>query len=146
MCRHRRKLVRQVGFGPAQQNDGAVSRAATVVSAATTVTTVLFLALWGVLADRHDRLRILMGAHALDWIKSAVLAALALTRQLTLPLICISAVAHGFIHSFSIPASYGLLPRFVAKEKLASAIGVAAAHTQFAIFAGPAVGLAPAGL
>jgi MFS family permease len=32
-----------------------------------------------------------------------------------------------------------LLPRFVAKEKLASAIGVAAAYTQFAIFAGPAL-------
>jgi MFS family permease len=110
-----------------------------IVSAATTVTTVLLLPLGGVLADRHDRLRLLMGAYALDWIKSAVLAALALTGQLTLPLICISAVAHGVIHSFSIPAAYGLLPRFVAKEKLASAIGVAAAYTQFAIFAGPAL-------
>ncbi|MCW6510370.1 MFS transporter [Lichenifustis flavocetrariae] len=108
-----------------------------LVSAATTVTTIVFLPLGGVLADRHDRLRILMGAYALDWIKSAALAALALTGHLTLPVICISAVAHGLIHSFSIPASYGLLPRFVAKEKLAAAIGVSAAYTQFAIFAGP---------
>ena len=81
-----------------------------IVSAATTVTTILLLPLGGVLADRHDRFRILMGAYALDWAKSAVLAALALTGQLSLPVICISAVAHGFIHSFSIPASYGLLP------------------------------------
>jgi MFS family permease len=110
-----------------------------IVSAATTITTILFLPLGGVLADRHDRLRILMAAYALDWVKSAVLAALVLTGQLSLPLICISAVAHGFIHSFSIPASYGLLPRFVAREKLAAAIGVSAAYTQFAIFAGPAV-------
>ncbi len=109
------------------------------VSAATTVTTILFLPLGGVLADRHDRFRILMGAYALDGIKSAGLAALALTNQLSLPLICISAVAHGFIHSFSIPANYGLLPRFVAKDKLASAIGVSAAYTQFAVFAGPAL-------
>jgi len=108
-----------------------------IVSAATTVTTILFLPLGGVLADRHDRLSILMGAYALDWVKSAVLAALALTGQLSLPLICISAVAHGLIHSFSIPANYGLLPRFVAKDKLAAAIGVSAAYTQFAIFAGP---------
>lgn len=110
-----------------------------IVSAATTVTTIIFLPLGGVLADRHDRFRILMGAYALDWVKSASLAALALTGQLNLPLICISAVAHGLIHSFSIPANYGLLPRFVEKDKLASAIGVSAAYTQFAIFAGPAL-------
>jgi MFS family permease len=110
-----------------------------IVSAATTVTTIFLLPFGGVLADRHDRLHILLGAYALDWVKSAVLAVLALTGHLTLPLICVSAVAHGVIHSFSIPASYGLLPRFVAKEKLASAIGVAAAYTQFAIFGGPAL-------
>ncbi len=110
-----------------------------LVSAATTVTTVLLLPLGGVLADRRDRLRILVAAYALDCLKAAALAALALTGHLTLPLICASAVAHGIIHSFSIPAAYGLLPRFVAREKLASAIGVAAAYTQFAIFAGPAV-------
>ncbi len=110
-----------------------------IVSAATTVTTIVFLPLGGVLADRHDRLRILMGAYALDWVKSAGLAALALTGHLNLPLICISAVAHGLIHSFSIPASFGLLPRFVAKDKLTAAIGVSAAYTQFAIFVGPAL-------
>lgn len=109
------------------------------VSAATTVTTILFLPLGGVLADRHDRFRIMIGAYALDWVKSAVLAVLALTGQLSLPIICISAVAHGLIHSFSIPASYGLLPRYVAKEKLSAAIGVSAAYTQFAFFAGPAI-------
>ena len=109
-----------------------------IVSAATIVTTILLLPLGGVLADRHDRFRILMTAYALDWVKSAALAALALTGQLSLPLICISAIAHGVIHSFSIPANYGLLPRFVAKDKLASAIGVSAAYTQLAIFAGPA--------
>ena len=110
-----------------------------IVSAATTITTILVLPLGGVLADRHDRFRILMAAYAIDWIKSAVLAALALTGHLNLPLICISAVTHGLIHSFSIPANYGLLPRFVARDKLASAIGVSAAYTQFAIFAGPAL-------
>ncbi len=109
------------------------------MSAATTITTILVLPLGGVLADRHDRYRILLVAYALDWAKSAVLAVLALSGHLTLPLICISAVAHGLIHSFSIPANYGLLPRFVTREKLPAAIGVSAAYTQFAIFAGPAV-------
>ncbi len=49
-----------------------------IVSAATSVTTILFLPLGGVLADRHDRLRILIGAYALDCLKAAVLAGLAL--------------------------------------------------------------------
>jgi hypothetical protein len=110
-----------------------------LVSSATTVTTILLLPLGGVLADRHDRFRILMAAYALDGVKSVVLAVLALTGQLTVPVICASAVAHGIIHSFSIPANYGLLPRFVAKDRLASAIAVSAAYTQCAVFAGPAL-------
>lgn len=110
-----------------------------LVSAATTVTTILVLPLGGVLADRHDRLRILMAAYAVDWAKAAGLAALALTGHLDLPVICVSAVAHGLIHGFSIPANYGLLPRFVAKDKLPSAIAVGAAYSQFAVFAGPAI-------
>ena len=110
-----------------------------LVSAATIVTTIVFLPLGGVLADRHDRYRILMGAYAVDWIKSAILAAVTLSGHMSLPVICISAVAHGLIHSFSIPANYGLLPRFVVPDKLPAAIGVSAAYTQFAIFAGPAL-------
>ena len=110
-----------------------------IVSSATTITTILLLPLGGVLADRHDRFRILMIAYGVDWMKTAILAALALTGQLSVPLLCVSAVAHGIIHSFSIPANYGLLPRFVSKDALASAIGVSAAYTQLAIFAGPAL-------
>ena len=53
--------------------------------------------------------------------------------------LCICAFLHGAIHSFSIPASYGLLPRFVSRERLSAAIGVNASYTQFAIFAGPAI-------
>ena len=46
---------------------------------------------------------------------------------------------HGAIHSFSVPAAYGLLPRFVARERLASAIAVNSAYTQAAILVGPAL-------
>ena len=74
-----------------------------LVSAATTITTIVVLPLGGVLADRHDRYRILLAAYALDWAKSAVLAALALSGHLTLPLICISAVARP-LHLFEEPA------------------------------------------
>jgi MFS family permease len=109
------------------------------VSLLTVSATVVFIPIGGVLADRHDRFRMVMTAYAFDALKTAVLAILAFTGHLNLAIICISAFLHGLIHSFSIPASYGLMPRFVSRDRLASAIGVNSAYTQFAIFAGPAV-------
>ncbi|MCB1447232.1 MAG: MFS transporter [Rhizobiaceae bacterium] len=100
---------------------------------------VIFTPLGGVLADRYDRLRILMAAYGCDCLKTLVLAMLAFSGQLGLTALCICAFLHGAIHSFSIPASYGLLPRFVSRDRLSAAIGVSASYTQFAIFAGPAV-------
>lgn len=91
------------------------------------------------LADRYDRLRILMAAYACDCLKALALALLAFSGQLGLTVLCVCAFLHGAIHSFSIPASYGLLPRFVSRERLSAAIGVNASYTQFAIFLGPAV-------
>jgi len=100
---------------------------------------LLFMPLGGVLADRYDRFRILMAAYACDCLKTLALAILAFSGQLGLTALCICAFLHGTIHSFSVPASYGLLPRFVSRERLSAAIGVNASYTQFAIFAGPAV-------
>jgi MFS family permease len=100
---------------------------------------VIFMPLGGVVADRYDRLRILMAAYGCDCLKTLVLAILAFSGQLGLTALCIAAFLHGTIHSFSVPASYGLLPRFVSRERLSAAIAVNASYTQFAIFAGPAV-------
>jgi MFS family permease len=100
---------------------------------------LLFMPLGGVLADRHDRLRILIAAYGCDCLKALALSILAFSGQLGLTALCIAAFLHGTIHSFSVPASYGLLPRFVSRERLSAAIGVNASYTQFAIFAGPAV-------
>lgn len=99
----------------------------------------LFTPLGGVLADRYDRLRMLMAAYSCDCLKTLVLAILAFTGNLNLTILCIAAFLHGTIHSFSVPASYGLLPRFVSRERLSAAIAVNASYTQFAIFAGPAI-------
>jgi MFS family permease len=100
---------------------------------------LLFMPLGGVLADRYDRFRMLMAAYACDCLKTLVLAMLAFSGELGLTALCICAFLHGTIHSFSVPASYGLLPRFVSRERLSAAIAVNASYTQFAIFAGPAV-------
>lgn len=100
---------------------------------------ILFLPLGGVAADRYDRFRLVQGAYALDCLKAAVLAFLAFTDNLGLVAISICAFLHGTIHSFSVPAAYGMIPRFVTRERLAAAIAVNAAYSQFAIFAGPAI-------
>lgn len=110
-----------------------------VISLLTVLATILFIPLGGVLADRNDRFRMVLTAYGCDAAKTVVLTALAFTGNLTLPVLCVSAFLHGLIHSFSIPASYGLMPRFVSRDRLASAIGVNSAYTQFAIFAGPAI-------
>ncbi|MDQ0472037.1 MFS transporter [Labrys wisconsinensis] len=100
---------------------------------------VLLLPFGGALADRIDRLRMVVTAYGFDFLKALVLTVLAFTGQLTLPVLCVCAVLHGVIHAFSVPASYGMMPRFVARERLPAAIAVSASYTQFAIFAGPAI-------
>ncbi|MDB5553851.1 MAG: putative arabinose efflux permease, family [Rhizobium sp.] len=99
---------------------------------------LLFMPVGGVLADRYDRFRMVVTAYGCDCLKTLALAILAFTGHLDLTALCICAFLHGTIHSFSVPASYGLLPRFVSRERLPAAIAVNASYTQFAIFAGPA--------
>jgi MFS family permease len=110
-----------------------------VVALLTTMTNVVLLPLGGALSDRIDRFRMVLAAYAVDLLKTAALTVLAFTGHLTLPVICVFAILHGVIHAFSIPASYGMMPRFIARERLPSAIAVSSAYTQFAIFAGPAL-------
>ncbi|RBP05036.1 putative MFS family arabinose efflux permease [Roseiarcus fermentans] len=110
-----------------------------VVAGLTTLATILFIPVGGVFADRYDRFTMVRIAYGFDLVKAMILAILAATNSITLSIICAAAFAHGLIHSFSIPASYGMMPRFVAKDRLASCIAVSAAYTQFAVFAGPAL-------
>lgn len=100
---------------------------------------IIFLPLGGVLADRYDRYRIVAITHVLGLLQAAALAILAFSGHLTIMAIAILAFLHGLIHSFSMPGLFGMLPRFVARDRLSSAIAVSSAYTQLAIFAGPAM-------
>lgn len=99
---------------------------------------ILLVPLASALADRYDRFRIVNISYVLALLQSVALAVLAYTDLLTIWPLAILVFLHGAIHSFSVPASYGMLPRFVAKERLASAIAVNSAYTQVSIIAGPA--------
>lgn len=100
---------------------------------------VILMPLGGVLADRVDRFRLLLVSYAFATLQAALLAGLAFAGQLTIERLAVLAILHGSIHAFSIPAQYGLLPRFVARRRLPSAISVASAYTQLGIFVGPAL-------
>lgn len=97
----------------------------------------LFVPLGSTLADRYDRYRIVVITYVLALLQALALAVLAYTGQLTIWPLAAMVFLHGTIHSFSVPATYGMLPRFVAKERLASAIAVNSSYTQVAIIAGP---------
>jgi MFS family permease len=100
---------------------------------------VLLVPLGSVLADRYDRFRIEIIAYVVALLQALALAILAYADALTIWPLAILVTLHGAIHSFSVPAAYGLLPRFVARERLASAIAVNSAYTQAAILVGPAL-------
>ena len=100
---------------------------------------IALMPLGGVIADRHDRLRIQLFSYALATLQAAVLAGLAYAGELTIGLLAALAFLHGAIHAFSVPAQFGFLPRFIERQRLTSAIGVAAAYTQLGMFVGPAL-------
>ncbi len=100
---------------------------------------LIFLPLGGVLADRFDRFRMVLLAYGAAWLHVVALTLLAYTGTLTIGPLAALAFLHGLIHSFSVPAAYGMMPRFIARERLSSAIAVSSAYTQFAVFAGPAL-------
>ncbi len=110
-----------------------------VVAGITIVATIVFIPIGGVFADRYDRFNMERIAYACDLLKTIILTILAFLQMIDITVICIAALLHGVIHSFSIPAAYGKMPRFVSPARLASAIAVSSAYSQFAIFAGPAI-------
>ncbi|HVI89073.1 MAG TPA: MFS transporter [Dongiaceae bacterium] len=103
------------------------------------VPNILILPWGGILADRVDRFWINLATAVLALFQALALTVLATSGALTVWWLAILVALQGTIHGFSIPAQFGMLPRFIARSRLSAAIAVNAAYTQFAIFAGPAV-------
>jgi MFS family permease len=110
-----------------------------IVALADAIPNIALMPFGGVIADRIDRFRLLRAAYAVATLQAALLAGFALSGQLSIAALTTLAAMHGTIHAFSIPASYGLLPRFIERGRLSSAISVAAAYQQLGVFAGPAL-------
>ncbi len=99
---------------------------------------VLLMPLAGAIADRYDRHKILLITCALCMVQASVLAVFAWLGALTIWWLAGLVLLHGIVISFMVPAMFGTIPRFVAKERVASAIAVSSAYTQLAVFIGPA--------
>jgi MFS family permease len=110
-----------------------------VVALADATANIVLMPIGGVLADRGDRVRILMISYACATAQAAALTGMALCGAVTIHALAALAAVHGAAHAFSIPASYGLLPRFIAPGRLSSAIAVGAAYSQLGLFVGPAL-------
>ena len=100
---------------------------------------IILLPFGGALADRFDRYKIMMVFNPLLLLQALAITGFAMTGALTIWSLSILVLIHGILLSFSVPAMYGMLPRFVDKACLTSAIAVNSSYTQFAVFAGPAL-------
>lgn len=100
----------------------------------------IFVPIGSALADRLDKIRIVVITHILALCQALALALLALTGHITIYYVALLVFLHGLIHSFSVPSLFGMLPRVISKENLSSAIAVNAAYTHLSLFVGPMIG------
>jgi MFS family permease len=94
----------------------------------------------GALADAVDRRRLLLITQASLAVTSGALALLSLSPQPPIVLLYVVAFVTSAIGAFDQPARASLLPRLVARERLAAAIALNQGGYQLAAIAGPAVG------
>lgn len=126
----------------------AFALAAYQVSGSAAGITWVLLSLWGArffmvatggrVADRYDRIKVMMGA---DVLRLAAQAALALLFAGLLPVqswhLCLSAAVYGIGTAFYVPAQIGLTPELVPEERLQDANGLLSLVADVAFLLGP---------
>jgi MFS family permease len=95
--------------------------ALSVVGIGMTVPTVLFLLVGGVLSDRHDRRRLMVGADVLRAMVVAILAALIFAGALRLWELVALVAVYGVGTAFFTPAFEAIVPDLLPKQDLAAA-------------------------
>ena len=101
----------------------------------------LVLGPWfGVVADRHDRRRLLILAECGLGLVAATYALASLTGTLTLPVIYLLATVWGLINALDTPARRALIPALVPPDQAASAAALTGTALLIGITAGSALG------
>jgi MFS family permease len=102
---------------------------------------VLFILLAGVLSDRLDRRRVMIGADILRAVVQLGIGALALTGTLEIWMLVVLVVVHGIGEAFFAPAFSALVPDILAPPLIPQASAIEQIVRQGARnFAGPAIG------
>jgi MFS family permease len=99
----------------------------------------LLAPLGGVLADRRNRLPIIILTQTLAMVQALILAALTLSNRVTVASIVVLALTLGAINSFDLPARQSFMIELVGKEDLMNAISLNSSMIQGSRVAGPAI-------
>jgi len=101
----------------------------------------VFLAspLGGIIADRHNRHRVVIATQISSMILAFILAALTLTHRVTIPEIFVLAALLGIVNAFDIPGRQAFLVEMVGKEDLMNAIALNSSMFNGARIIGPAI-------
>ncbi len=93
----------------------------------------------GIVADRYNRQRVVIGTQVASMVLAFILAGLTLTSRVTVPEIFILAALLGIVNAFDIPGRQAFLVDMVGKEDLMNAIALNSSMFNGARVIGPAV-------
>jgi len=103
---------------------------------------ILFSLLGGVVADRYDRRKILLGSQVVQLTNAFILAALVLTHRVAIWQILVLSFLTGVAQSFGGPAYQALVPTLVEKEDVANAVALQSTQFNLARVVGPVLAAA----
>ena len=110
-----------------------------VVSAAGTFPVLLFALYAGVLADRYDRLRLVLGAQALLLIQASLLWWFQWSANMSIGWLFALALFGGTVNALDIPARQSLIIDLVGREDLLDAIALNSSGFNLARIIGPSI-------
>src|SRR4051812_33898576 len=99
----------------------------------------LFSLVGGVIADRVERRRILLGSQYLQMATAVVLTVLVVTGTVRVWEILVLSFVSGFAQAFGGPAYQALIPTLVEREDMPNAIALNAIQFNLAVTVGPAL-------
>jgi predicted MFS family arabinose efflux permease len=118
-----------------------------LVLAASTIPTVVFMLVGGVLSDRLPRHSVMVWSNVLSGAAQAVFAVLILSGRAQLWELIVVQAAKGTVSAFFVPASQGIIPQTVPRERLRQANSILSLSSNACRIAGAALaGLTVAGV
>jgi len=110
-----------------------------IVGFASQIPVFIMAPVGGIVADRHNRQRVVVGTQTASMVLAGILAALTLSHRVQVWQIMVLAAALGVVNAFDIPARQAFLIDMVGREDLMNAIALNSSMFNGARIIGPAV-------